>query len=200
MMVDIYPPDSKPYGLAYQEHIIKDWKRNLSTPIDKNPMEDKSGQWTNSGVASNSPILYLSGNTGGTTERTYKAPSGVGLFVSIGDACYSQAEKPGSNVEDLHELAKKDQDNTTNAYLKINDQEFKTEDLKKYRFHTEPFDAEIPAEKAIFGLPGGPTKAVADGYYVITSPLTPGNYTIVTKATVSDPSWDSEVKYNLVVE
>jgi hypothetical protein len=200
MMVDIYPPDSKAYGLTYEEHIVKDWKRNLSAPVDKNPMEDKTGQWINYGVDSNSPVLYLSGNTGGTTERNYKAPSGTGLFISIGDACYSEAEKPGSTLEGLHELAKKDQDNITNAYLKINDQEFKTEDLRKYRFHTDPFDVVIPAEKSIFGLPSGPTKAVADGFYAITKPLSPGNYTIVTKATVSDPSWESEVKYNLVVE
>lgn len=199
-MVDIYPPDSKPYGLTYEEHIVKDWKRNLSTPANQNPMEDKTGQWINYGVDSNSPVLYLSGNTGGTTERNYKARSGVGLFISICDACYSEAEKPGSTIEDLHELAKKDQDNTKNAYLKINDQEFKTEDLRKYRFHTAPFDVVIPAEKSIFGLSGGPTKAVADGFYALTKPLSPGNYTIVTKGTVSDPVWNSEVKYNLVVE
>jgi hypothetical protein len=197
-MVQFHPPDSKPFGLSYEEHIIKDWNRNLTTPIDKNPMEDKTGQWTS--YDPNTKVVYLSGNTGGNTQRTCKVPKGSGVFISICDAIYSEAEKPGSTVEDLDKLAKKDQDNAKEVYLKLDDDEFKLDDLKKYRFHTRPFDVVIPQEKTLFGLPAGPTKAVADGYYVITEPLSAGNHTIVTKANISEPTWNSEVKYNLVVE
>jgi hypothetical protein len=199
-MVEFHSPDSEPFGLSYEEHIVKDWKRNLTAPIDRNPMEDKTGQWSSYGVDPNSQVLYLSGNTGGTTQRTCKAPKGSGVFISICDAVYSEAEKPGSTIEDLDKLATKDQDSAYNVYLKINDEEFKLEDLKKYRFHTGPFDVVIPPEETLFGLRAGPTKAVADGYYVITEPLSAGNYTIVTKANISEPTWNSEVKYNLVVE
>jgi hypothetical protein len=199
-MIQFHPPDSKPFGLSYEEHIVKDWERNLTAPIDKNPMEDKTGQWTSYRVDPKSQVVYLSGNTGGTTQRTCKVPKGSGVFISICDAVYSEAEKPGSTVENLDELAKKDQDSANEVYLKINDDEFKLDDLKKYRFHTRPFDVVIPPEKTLFGLPAGPTKAVADGYYVITEPLSAGNYTIVTKANISEPTWNSEVKYDLTVE
>jgi hypothetical protein len=196
-MVNLYPPDSRPFGLSYEEHIIKDWKRNLSIPVDKNPMEDKSGERVTYGVDTNSPVLYLSGNSGGSTERTCRVPSGLGVFISICDAVYSEAEKAGASTEELHTLARKDQDNVTNVSLKINGKDIA--DLEKYRFHTNPFDVVIP-DNAVYGLRSGPSKAVADGYYVITEPLTPGNYTIVTNANISEPAWNSEVKYNLVVE
>ena len=116
-MANIFPPESKPFGLTYEEHIIKDWKRNLSIPVDKNPLEDKSGERVTYGVDPNSQLLYLSGNTGGTTERTCRVPSGLGVFISVCDAVYSEAEKPGSSTQDLHTMAKKDQDNATDVSL-----------------------------------------------------------------------------------
>ena len=89
-------------------------------------------------------------------------------------------------------------------YLKIDDKEFK--DLKNYRFHTSAFDVTFP-NKAVFGARSGPSKVVADGYYVITSPLAPGNYSIITKGSLvnkepkgMDSIYATEVKYNLIVK
>lgn len=82
------------------------------------------------------------------------------------------------------------------------------EDLKKYRFHTEAFDVMFP-NNGLFGINiGRPSKAVADGYYVITKPLSPGEYTIQTKAAVTyclEPeclasNWASDVTYHLIVK
>jgi len=195
-MVDIFEPESNPYNQTYEEHIINDWKRNLSLPVDENPMEDKTGERIY--VETNPPLIYLSGNSGGTTERTCKIGSNVGCFISIGDAVYSEGEKPGSTVDELHAQAKKDQDNVTDLYLKIDDQEFNFEDLKKYRFHTKDFEVQFP-ENALFGAKPGPSKAVADGFYVITKGFSTGKHTIVTRASVSEPLWNSEVQYNLEV-
>ena len=196
-MVDIFEPNDTPYGMTYEAHIIKDWQRNLSLPVGKTPLQDKTGE-TTYGVGTDSPLIYLSGNDGGTTERTCKIGSGVGCFVSICDAVYSEGEKPGSTVDQLSALAKKDQDNVTDLYLEIDGQKFSSEDLKKYRFHTSEFEVQFP-ENALFGAKPGSSKAVADGYYVITKGFTPGPHTIVTRASVSEPSWNSEVKYNLEV-
>ncbi len=196
-MVDIFDPKSNPYGRTYEEHIIGDWSRNLSLPLDENPMEDNTGERIH-GVSTNSPLVYLSGNTGGTSVRNCGIKSGVGCFISIGDAVYSQGEKPGSTVGELHALAKQDQDNVTDLYLKIDDKEFKFEDLKAYRFHTKDFEVNFP-QNGLFSAKPGPSKAVVDGYYVITKGFDRGKHTIVTKASVSDPSWNSEVTYNLEV-
>lgn len=204
-IVDIFPPDSKPFGLSYEDHIINQWKFLLSTPADQNPMEDKTGERCTYGQdLSNSSVFHLSGNAGGTSEITCKIPAGLGLVINIISVEASEAESPNSTIEDLHAIAKNDQEHVTSTYLKINDQDFK--DLKKYRFHTDVFDVIFP-ENAIFGASAGPSKAVADGYYVITKPLTPGNYTIVVKGSLVclepdclEPAFATEMKYNLIVE
>jgi hypothetical protein len=203
--VDIFPPDSKPYGKSYEEHIIDDWKRILSIPADVNPMEDKTGERCTYGQElTNSSLFHLSGIGGGAAEIVCKIPAGLGLFINIISVEASEAESPGSTIEDLHAIAKNDQDHVTTTYLKIDDNEFK--DLKNYRFHTDVFDVIFP-ENAVFGAAPGPSKAVADGYYVITSPLSPGNYTIVTKGSLVclepdclEPAYATEVKYNVIVE
>ena len=203
--IEILPPNTKPYGLKYEEHIINDWKRILSIPANENPMEDKTGEKCTVGQdLVNSSIFHLSGIGGGAAEIVCRIPAGLGLFINIISVEASQAESPGSTIENLHEIAKNDQDHVTSTYLKINDQE--VNDLQKYRFHTEAFDVMFP-KNAVFGAKAGPSKAVADGYYVITSPLAPGNYTVITKGSLVclepdclEPAYATEVKYNLIVK
>lgn len=203
--VGILSPESKPYGLSYEDHIIEDWKRILAIPADQNPMEDKTGERCTYGQdLKNSSVFHLSGIGGGAAEIVCKIPAGLGLFINIISVEASEAESPNSTVEDLHAIAKNDQDHVTSTYLKINDDEFN--DLKKYRFHTDVFNVVFP-DNAVFGANAGPSKAVADGYYVITSPLATGNYSIVTKGSLVclepdclEPAYATEVKYNIIVE
>jgi hypothetical protein len=52
-------------------------------------------------------------------------------------------------------------------YLKLGDKEYNIEDLRKYRTDTDGFDVDY-ANNGIFGIvEGGPTTAVADGYYIM---------------------------------
>lgn len=50
----------------------------------------------------------------------------------------------------------------------MNDKEFKYEELRKYRTHTKEFEVVFP-DRALFGAKPGPSLAVADEYYMITS-------------------------------
>jgi hypothetical protein len=88
-------------------------------------------------------------------------------------------------VDDLDRLAKKDQDSVTSLDLKIGDKEYSFDDLKKYRIHTRDFP-----ENAIFGATAGPSKAVADGYHVLTNQLQKGNYTINYRGSLICPGND----------
>jgi hypothetical protein len=54
-------------------------------------------------------------------------------------------------------------------------------------------------KNAIFGVTEGPSKAVVDGYYVITEPVEKGNHTISYKSTSSLP-FAQDVTYNIIVE
>lgn len=206
--VNIFPPESKPYGLTFAEHQKHFWKWILSIPANESPVNDRTGEkCTNGQSNSNSSVFYLSMNTGGISERTCKVPVGKGLFIPVMQVEYSDKEAPKSSVDDLRKAAKKDQDSVNSLYLKIGDKEYKYEDLIKYRTQTDVFEVVFP-DNGIFGvIEGGVSKAVGDGFYIITEPLTKGTYPIHLKSSLicpdpdcAEPNFAQDIKYNLIVE
>jgi hypothetical protein len=205
--VNIFPPDSKPYGLSYEEHVKNFWKWVISLPKDKSPWEDATGANCDNGQSkTNSSVFYLSGNGGGKSARTCEVPAGRGLFIPVSPMEASDKEAPNASVEDLHKFAKKDQDSITSLYLKINDKEYNLVDLSKYRTHPGVIEVTFP-KNAIFGATEGISKAAADGYYVLTEPLAKGTYTIQYKSSLIcpgtdciEPNFAQDVKYTIIVK
>lgn len=206
--VNIFPPESKPYGLTYSEHQENFWKWLLEIPAKDSPVNDPTGdKCTNGQVDSNSSVFYLSFNNGGISERTCKVPVGKGLFIPVMEVEYSEKEAPNASVEDLHKAAKKDQDSVNSLYLKIGNKEYNYEDLIKYRSQTDVFEVVFP-DNGIFGvIEGGVSKAVGDGFYIITEPLTNGTYPIHFKSSLIcpdpdcfDPNFAQDIKYNIIAE
>ena len=206
--VNIFPPESKPYGLSYEQHVKNFWKWLLSIPQDKSPWEDETGENCDIGQLETnaSTIFYLSSNGGGKSDRVCTLPAGKGLFIPVSPMEISDKEAPNRSIEDLHKIAKKDQDSVTSLYLKINDKEYTRQELSKYRIPTEDFEVLFP-KNPVFGVTEGISKAVADGYYIITEPLEKGNYTILYKSSLICPEIDciqpnfaQDIKYNLIVE
>jgi hypothetical protein len=119
----------------------------------------------------------------------------------------SNKDLPNASVEDLTANTKADQDSVNSLYLKIDDKELKYEDLVKYRTSTGVFQL-VMANNAIFGIvKGGNTTAVADGFYVVTEPLTKGNHTINFRSSLicsdpdcADPNFAQDITYNIIAE
>jgi hypothetical protein len=79
-------------------------------------------------------------------------------------------------------LNKNSAGSVNSLYLKIGDKEYNYQDLLKYRTHTDVFNF---VNNGLFGIiQGGPTRAVADGFYVMTEPLAKGTYPIHIKASL----------------
>lgn len=205
--LNIYPPGGKPYGLSYPEHIKNWWTWVFEAPAKDSPLNDPTGEKCSVGQPNNSSVFYLINNNGGSSDRTCKVPAGKGLLIPVMQVAISEAEYPGASDKELAESAKKDQDSVNSLYLKIDDKEYKMENLTKYRTNTEPFTVTIP-EKAVYGIERpGPSKAVADGYYIITEPLATGNHTIHFKSSLicsepdcADPNFVQDIKYNIIAE
>lgn len=178
------PPDSKPYGLSYEEHVKNFYKWLISMPADENPVTDITGQkCANGQTNSNSSVFYLVGTGGGFSHKTCKVPTGKAIFIPVGSAIMSNKESPNASIDDLHKLARNDQDSITSLSLKIDDKEYSKKDLEKYRIHTEDFELVFP-KNGIFGGTEGKSKVVADGYHVITEKLPKGTYTIDYEGTI----------------
>ena len=204
--VDIFTPDSKPYGLTFQEHVKNFWKWAISLPKDKSPWNDPTGANCAIGQLANSSVFYLGSNGGGTSYRTCKVPAGKGLFMPVSPMEVSDKESPNSSIDQLTQIAKQDQDNINSLNLKIGDKVYNYQDLLKYRTHTERIDVVFP-DNGIFGvIHGGPSKAVADGFYVITKPLPKGTYTIQYESAICkgigclETNFAQNVIYTVIVE
>ena len=91
--------------------------------------------------------------------------------------------------------------------LQLGDKVYNYNDLVKYRTHTDAFNVVFP-DNAIFGvIKGGPSKAVADGFYIITKPLAKGTYPIHFKSSLlcqeadcSEPNFAQDIKYNIIAQ
>ena len=206
--VNIFPPGSKPYGLTFAEHQKNFWKWILEIPANESPVNDPTGEkCTNGQSNTNSSVFYLSMNNGGLSERICKVPVGKGLLIPVMQVEWSDKEAPGASVEELHKSAKKDQDSVNSLYLKIGDKEYKYHDLIKYRTHTDVFEVVFPDDGSFGVIEGGVSKAVADGFYILTEPLTKGNYSIHFKSSLicldpgcAEPNFAQDIKYNIVAE
>jgi hypothetical protein len=156
---------------------------------------------------SNSSVFYLSFNNGGLSERTCKVPAGKGLLIPIMQVEFSEKEVPNASIEDLRRTATKDQDSVNSLYLEIGDKEYKYDDLVKYRTQTDVFEVVFP-DKGIFGvIEGGVSKVIGDGFYIITEPLTQGNYSVHFKSSLicldpdcAEPNFAQDIKYNIIAE
>lgn len=204
--LNIFPPGGTPYGLSYSEHVQSFWKWILAIPAKDNPFNDNTGEKCAIGQSNtSSTVFYLAPNGGGNSERTCKVPVGKGLVIPIMHVEISEFESPGASAEDLSEAATKDQDKVNSLYLQIDDKEYKYDNLTKYRTHTEPFETTWP-DQGLFGIEkGGNSTVVADGWYIITEPLTKGNHIIHFKSSLPpDPSgaeaYATDIRYTVIAE
>jgi hypothetical protein len=182
--VNIFPPNSKPFGVSYEDHIKNYWKFAIKLPNEINPWNDKTGEMCRNGQETiNSSIFYLPAGGGGNFTRVCKVPAGVGIFIPVLVGEFSQLELgKDAKLEDLTVFAKNDQNNMHVFTLAIDDKKLDTEDLKKYGTITSLFNVTFPKDN-LFGvvIPNETsTLAAADGYYVITEPLTKGTHEITT--------------------
>lgn len=215
--IELFPPNSKPFGLSYEDYIKNYWKLTMSMNTTINPWNDDpsdTGERCREGQKTiNSPIFYLQTNGGGESVRKCTIPSGLGIFIPILIGEYSilelRKDNPTVTVENLPGAARKDQDGMHVYTLEIGDEKFDTMDLKKYGIVTSPFNLTFTKDN-IFGTEPGNTTASADGYYVITKPLSNGTYAIhthgvmctskfVCEQTAKD-NFETDVKTTLIVK
>jgi hypothetical protein len=181
-------PDKNPYGLSYEDHIMSFWRWIISLPKENNPWNDGTGDICTCAQGSVSPVFFLGGNGGGGSNRTYRVPYGKGLLIPLMVVEVSEKDFPGKSVSQLEQIAKKDQNSVTDLYLKIDDREYDSKELSRYRRSTGGFKVTFP-DDGIFGATRGIANAVADGHYIITTRLPEGKHTVHYKSSLkcSDP-------------
>lgn len=187
----IFPPNSMPYGLTYEQWTTKWWQWFLTIPQDQSPANDPSG--TLCAVNQNDPhVWFIAGNFGGHTERTCTVPAGKGLVIEhVGWTCNDKQDLrpsiPRDNSSIETELRKCTQDPI--KQLRVSAVELNGERIPNITDYivTTPLSSVTFPANALFDAPEGPALFVSTGPTVVTKPLPTGNYTLHTTAQIIDP-------------
>lgn len=192
---------------------IEEWCQWLvNQPKGSNPALDKTGNDTIN-ANQNRDVYFFAGSTGGKYERRCTIERNKAIFFPIVVDEESTAEFPSAlengnfttaSSTKLSDKCKEDQDNILSLEVRIDEgtsQEISllTGSLVKYRQSTDVFDLNFPkGVDNLWDAIGGPSKAVADGYWLFIKPLQkPGKHTIYFHAIEDD--FENEVMFYLTV-
>lgn len=166
----IYPPESRPLGLSYEDWCIKWCQWITSIPKQSNPTVNNSKSWILQ-KDGNAKVVFLCQTYESATsipKRHISVPTGSNIFMPIINwiSVLGGNEK---NTMDLKKLAEKMIDEVVKLQLIINGSPIKA-DLWDFRVKTPAFDIVLPNNN-IFGVSGGRTSMVVDGFWMFFQPL-----------------------------
>jgi hypothetical protein len=206
----VSPINSAPYGKSYGEWGAAWWTWALSFPADRNPIFDATGEFGSQGQAG--PVWFLAGTSGGAVERTITIPAGKGLFLPLLNVINDYPcpdpnfqPPPGQTLEEfLREGAIFFVDHATELSVEVDGVPLRN--LFDYRATSDLFTFTGDPSMTAFDpcITGQPQPAVSDGYWLMLSPLRPGQHTIHSVSKAEFPEFDFEftveVTYYITVE
>jgi len=201
--VDVYPINSKPYGISMADWSIIWWQWLLGIPQDTSPARDETGK--NCNVSQSNPDVWFLAQTGsGPAERTCAIPADRAILFPVAINECSFAENVELKTErELLDCAKSGNEVTV---IKASVDGVPIKDLQSYRVSSGIFNVTLAPDN-IFGVPNCPceTKAVSDAYMVFLKPLPPGKHILeweqinMDNPTTGTQSFAYKVKYNLEI-
>jgi hypothetical protein len=201
---NLFPLESKPYGLTYSQWNVKWWQWFITIPQQDSPMNDQTGK--NCRINQNDAnVWFLTGSAGGFAERTCITPSGRAILFPLATNECSKAEFPSLKTEtELHDCAMGG-NKVSSMELTLDGVTLQKSDLEKYRVQSSLFNVTLP-ENNVYGASAGPTQAVSDGYWIFLKPLSLGSHALRFKqTTLENPttgtrSYGYDVIYHLIVK
>jgi hypothetical protein len=185
---NVIPPGGQTFGQSYGAWSAAWWQYVLSQPASTNPLLDGKGQQC--GLAQSGPVFFLVGTTSGKAVRNKcVVPQGKALFFPVANAFDVHTPKDGLSSaqkvwNDLHitfGLSFSDLHATIDG-VPVNNLDVST---SPYRACAGPvldcapsFSLTLPTDNILAVPRGTYSPAVADGYYLMLSPLLPGDHTI----------------------
>lgn len=161
-----------PYEPLYSAWSAAWWQWGLSQPVAGHPFNDDPA--FNVAAGQQGPVWFLA-TPFGTVERHVTIPAGKFLFVGLLNAEASDLEGLGATKAERRENAEFLADHIVNVSCSIDGEAVSNIDC--YRVTSPQFTFNAPSPW-IFGETGGRGKSVADGYYVMLTPLSRGTHTL----------------------
>ncbi len=195
----VLPTGSHPHGHSYGEWGAAWWQWALGIPAADNPLLDGDPL----AEQANCPVVFLAGNFGGTSTRSVTVKPGTTLYVpylnflvwSPNDLAYGEAIAtylgldPGQlSDEELLRLAANFWLDDAAATITLEVDGVSVQNPTQYRADTPAFTIVDDDLLEDFGIPVEPDNiAVAAGYAVMLTPLTPGDHLIHFASAIDPP-------------
>lgn len=142
-------------------------------------------------------VVFLAGTTGGTGPgRSCTIPAGKSILVPLINVECSTAEGDGTTPAELRACAAGFANDFRGLSLTIDS--VPIPDLFNFRVQSRPFAFNAVAGN-VFGIPAGGSLSVADGYWALIGPLSPGTHTVSFGGSYPPGPFTTGVTYTLTV-
>jgi len=193
--LELYDPDSRPFGRTFAEWTARWWQWILSVAKTENPLVD--GNSRNCANNQTGPVWFLAGTLKGPAERSCTIPADRAILFPVINVEASVAEGDGTTEEELAARVKFEMDQITDIRAVIS--ETNVDELKQYRIQSPLFNVTLPADN-VLGLPAQTTKMMSDGYWLFLKPLEPGKYGLNSFGSCLAGRIKIGVAYHLTIE
>jgi hypothetical protein len=203
----LLPAQSKPFDASLDVWGTRWWQWAYSLPATGHPLFDETG--ADCAAGQSGPVWFLAGifNVSGSAVRTEcVVPSGKALFFPILNAEWDNfcpPVDPPMTEAQLRATVAGVVDLATDLQCEIDGESVGS--LSRYRARGPAFDIQLPDDNLwqAFGCsiaPGTYGPLVQDGYYVMITPLPPGEHTIHFHGTLAAPiNFTLDITYELTV-
>jgi hypothetical protein len=178
-------------GASYGEWGARWWEWAFSIPAAQNPVLDTTGVNCAQGQTGN--VWFLAGTFEGEATRACTIPSEKSLFLPLINNV-SFAPSSGETTINLRQQAAAPTDAVTKLKCKLDGKPC-AKDLFMFRAQSPIFEAIVPTDGIV--APDFYNPMVADGYWLLLSPLRPGHH--VLEFGGESPTFSTSVKYHLTV-
>lgn len=201
-----YSLDEEPFGSSYAAWCEAWVKHIYSTPCDQNPLAITTENRNDPEQLG--PVFFLAGTLGGAIERTATISAGQGIFFPVLNyvatyPCPYAGFKPapGQTLKDFL-MRKAGEMVDQGTLMSVTFDDLRITDLLPYRVTTELFYFNALPELTCLDacVTGELQPALADGYWIMLRPLSPGQHKLQYKASYPKVGWVMDVTYSITVE
>jgi hypothetical protein len=202
----IVPPNAHAYGQTYGEWAASFTRWAFTIPVDRHPLFD-NGPFA---PVESGHVWFLGGSfSSATLHRTVEVPTGKALFFPL--TTYAAFLDPvpggsvtpgfdGKTVDEIRASAKAVIDSATNLSATIDG--VAVNNLGTYRVQSPVFNVPVKVGSVLDGFSpvapvGSHITMVADGYFLLVKPLSPGPHTLHFTADV--PGFHQDFTYDIQV-
>lgn len=194
-LAQVFSNDADPFGKTYRDWVAEWVQWSYSIPAAVHPLIDPPENYC--AIGQRGKVWFLGGTFGGSATRTCTIPAETGVFFPLVVlSCDNVGMNPPLSPAGLRDLCA--------SYLgqTVLDAELDGKTIKnlgQFRFKSSVFSYSV-TDNNLFGYPAGvvyPT--VADGYFLMLKPLSPGMHTLHFHGGLPPYGFDVNVSYTLNV-